>query len=825
MEHSKVPSECHSVILGSLTLGAFKSGKGVSPTEPKAGDKLYCVSMLPYPSGNLHVGHLRNYIINDVVCRYYKLHGLNTLMPMGWDAFGIPAENAAVEHSIPPSVWVRDNIARMKELMKRTSLSIDWKRELTTSHPSYYAWGQWLLLKLFRKGLAYKELSLVNWDPVDGTVLSNEQVIDGRGWRSGSYVRKRFIDSLFLRIRKYSEDLLCNLAYLNWPSSVKVMQRNWIDRKTSIEILLLCSSQHQFRISLLTSDASVVVEPAVLVGNLQHWLFKKLSSMNINLYQFLQSQSSSTNCESSARKYRSFGVGMTFCFMPTNIKVTAFASNFNPENELSFLSLKNKEAVLFLRTNGLLKRMRASHAPTSSRKPKSVGFLQHFLNFILRKFHSGRVSCSYGVRDWNISRQRLWGTPIPIVNCKTCGGSPVNWSELPVILSENYKVIEKRKGGSIGACNCSVCGALASRESETLDTFFDSSWYFYRYTNWNNRSFFSDQRTLYWLPVDLYVGGIEHSVLHLLYLRFIALAMADIGLLNFIEPIEKLFVQGPVVGEAFYKRTKEGQVVWVEPGEAKKPDNINHNKILSAGKCKMSKSKKNGYNPDTLISQFGSDTVRLFILSLSPPDQTLQWSTESINGIEKFVNKLLLLNCAKSSSFFCHQTNEAMTLINEILEKIEIAYKSMNYNKIFSSLINITKVVKDALNTKTCNSIIMKAFKKMVSASFPVLPNISSFLWRKNNYHTQHGLVWNQKNSMVSTKIYSSETNEIVLQINGKAKQKNKGVRYDSLMSLEFSCLTDIIMLLKFRLNTRIEQIWNATNYKNRVLNVNATGF
>ena len=823
MEHSRASFERHTMILGSLALRAFKSGRRPESSELKAGDKLYCVPMLPYPSGNLHVGHLRNYIISDVVCRYYRQQGFNTLMPMGWDAFGIPAENAALEHSVHPSAWVRNNVVQMKKLMERANLSIDWKRELTTSLPSYYTWTQWLLLKLLKKGLAYKQVALVNWDPVDETVLSDEQVIDGRGWRSGSYVLKRFIDTFFLKIREHAEDLLINLEDLSWPSNVKVMQRNWINRKAGMEISLLCSSQHQLRISLWTEDASVIARPIILVGNQHHWLIKKLSSVNLSLGQFIRSQDSATDCESFSLKYKSFSVGMKWHLVPTSIKIMVCASNFNAESDMLFASPMNKEGALFLRANGILKRTREPRTSSMMTKPKIVGSLQHFLNFILRKHSSGRARCSYGMRDWNISRQRFWGTPIPIVNCKRCSLTPVNCSELPVILSESDKVIKriKMKGGV--ACNCPICGALSRRENDTLDTFFDSSWYFYRYTNWNNKSFFSDQRTLYWLPVDLYVGGIEHSILHLLYLRFIALAITSIGFLSCIEPIRKLFVQGPVVGEAFYRRTHDGKVVWLEPESAKKLEGVNTSKIFSAGKCKMSKSKKNGYNPDHLISRYGSDAVRLFVLSLSPPNQTLQWSTDSINGVNKFVQKLLLFNNAQDLSFCYHQPTEIAASASEILEKIGIEYKTMSYNKIFSALINVVRIIKDALNDKVCGSLIIRTFRKLVSVSFPVLPNVSSFLWRKHNNHTKYGLLHNQSGTMMPASLSFPDRNEIVLQINGKVKQKNKEGRTGSLLERELCCLTDIIMIIKFRMNKKAEQIWDVTNYKNRVVSVRTT--
>jgi leucyl-tRNA synthetase len=605
-------------------------------TEDPDREKYYCLSMFPYPSGRLHMGHVRNYTIGDVISRYQRMQGKNVLQPMGWDAFGLPAENAAIQNKVPPAKWTRENIDYMRDQLKHLGFGYDWEREIATCDPEYYRWEQWFFTRLFEKGVAYKKTAVVNWDPVDNTVLANEQVIDGRGWRSGALVERREIPQWFLKITDYAEQLLNDLDTLDgWPEQVRTMQRNWIGRSEGIEMQFGIVGRDD-TLPIYTTRPDTVMGVTYVAVAVEHPLAIEAAASNAGLAAFLEEFRLSGISEAVLATQEKKGVdtGLKAIHPLSGAEVPVWAANFvlmeYGSGAVMSVPAHDQRDYEFAKQNGIA--IRQVIYPARDGQPADLdkeafvdkGLLKNSGEFDgltsgqafaaigdwLERAGKGRRQVNYRLRDWGVSRQRYWGCPIPIINCAACGAVPVPEADLPVTLPTDVTVDATgsplKKMAVFIETTCPECGGPAERETDTFDTFFESSWYFARHTCADKADGMLDERASYWLPVDQYVGGIEHAVLHLLYARFFNKLMRDEGLLTADEPFTHLLTQGMVL--------KDGS--------------------------KMSKSKGNTVDPQGLIDQYGADTVRLFTMFAAPPEQSLEWSESGVEGASRFLKRL-----------------------------------------------------------------------------------------------------------------------------------------------------------------------------------------
>ncbi|MCC7414089.1 MAG: leucine--tRNA ligase [Gammaproteobacteria bacterium] len=649
-------------------------------TEDPAREKFYCLSMFPYPSGRLHMGHVRNYTIGDVISRYQRMCGRNVLQPMGWDAFGLPAENAAIQNRVPPARWTYDNIAYMRGQLRRLGFAYAWERELATCRPEYYRWEQWLFTRLFRTGLAYKKLAEVNWDPVDQTVLANEQVIDGRGWRSGAPVERREIPQWFLKITDYADELLGDLDELTgWPDSVRTMQRNWIGRSDGVEVDFALDGRDD-ALRVYTTRPDTICGATFMAVAANHPLALEVARHDARVASFVEEcrhgSTSAVAVETTEKRGLPLGVE---AINPLNgARIPVWTANFvlmsygtgaimsvpaHDERDFEFARKYDLpiRPVIFPADGGDLDIGQGAHSEPgvlgNSGEYDGMTSAQAFdaIAAHLERRGLGRRTVNYRLRDWLVSRQRYWGCPVPIVHCDSCGSVPVPDEQLPVLLPEDLVV----KGGgsplaqleSFIATTCPACGAPARRETDTFDTFMESSWYFARFACPDQNAAMLDARADYWLPVDQYIGGIEHAILHLLYARLFQKLMRDAGLSKVSEPFTKLLTQGMVVAQTYYRDAGDGRRTWFAPAEVD-VERDDKGGIVSArlasdggalglgGVEKMSKSKNNGVDPQAMIERFGADTVRLYMMFTSPPDQMLEWNDAAVEGAARFLRRL-----------------------------------------------------------------------------------------------------------------------------------------------------------------------------------------
>ncbi len=665
----------------------WDSSEAFRATEDPSRPKYYCLSMFPYPSGKLHMGHVRNYTIGDVLARYYRMRGYNVLQPMGWDAFGMPAENAAIQNNVPPAKWTYANIEYMKGQLKRLGFAIDWSRELATCKPDYYRWEQWLFTRLYEKGLIYKKLGTVNWDPVDQTVLANEQVIDGRGWRSGAVIEKREIPMYYMKITAYADELLDALDDLpNWPEQVKTMQRNWIGRSEGVEISFpfdLSSVGHAGVLKVFTTRADTLMGATYVAVAAEHPLATQAAQNDPELAAFIEECKHGGVAEADLATMEKKG-------MPTSLRVVhPLTGEFMPVWVANYVLMGYGEGAVMavpahderdfafatkyrLPIKMVVRSTRDAYEDTTA--PWQDSYTEHgrlvnsgkydglhFQDAVdaiatdLEALGLGTKRTQYRLRDWGISRQRYWGCPIPMIHCEDCGDVPVPDEQLPVVLPENVEVTGRgsplAKMPEFYACSCPKCGKPARRETDTMDTFVESSWYFLRYACADNGQAMVDQRVNYWAPVDQYIGGIEHAILHLLYSRFFTRAMRDCGLVEVSEPFTNLLTQGMVVAETYYRDLGEGKKQWINPSEvAVERDekgrivgarlSADGQPVVIGGTEKMAKSKNNGVDPQALVDAYGADTARLFIIFASPPDQQLEWSDSGVEGAFRFLRRV-----------------------------------------------------------------------------------------------------------------------------------------------------------------------------------------
>ncbi|MFZ9392281.1 MAG: leucine--tRNA ligase, partial [Burkholderiaceae bacterium] len=661
------------------------------PRFPKG--KYYACSMLPYPSGKLHMGHVRNYTINDVMTRSLRMQGYNVLMPMGWDAFGLPAENAAMANKVAPAKWTYDNIAYMKQQMLAMGLAIDWSREVATCAPDYYKWNQWLFLKMRERGIAYLKTGTVNWDPVDQTVLANEQVVDGKGWRSGAVVEKREIPMYYLGITKYAEELLNDLNGLGWPERVKIMQENWIGKSTGVRFAF----PHQIKdtdgsligsgkMYVFTTRADTIMGVTFVAVAPEHPIAAIAAKSNPKLSAFIEECKAGGVAEAdiATREKEGLPTGLFVTHPLTQQQVPVWVGNYvlmtYGDGAVMGVPAHDERDFAFAKKYGLeIKQVIKSLAKASpdfsteawqewyadkesvvcvnSGKYDGLNY-EAAVNSVagdLERLSLGEKRIQFRLRDWGISRQRYWGTPIPIIHCKDCGEVPVPEKDLPVVLPED--LVPDGSGNPLNKderflkVECPKCGKPARRETDTMDTFIDSSWYYMRYCSPDQQGAMVDQRNDYWMPMDQYIGGIEHAVLHLLYARFWTKVMRDIGLVKFNEPFTNLLTQGMVLNETYYREDEAGRKTWFNPSEVDvefdDKGRPTHARLTSDGKPvlmggteKMAKSKNNGIDPQALIDRYGADTARLFTMFASPPEQTLEWSDSGVEGAFRFLKRL-----------------------------------------------------------------------------------------------------------------------------------------------------------------------------------------
>jgi len=606
-----------------------------SVAEDSKKPKYYCLSMFPYPSGKLHMGHVRNYTIGDVLSRFHRMLGFNVLQPMGWDAFGLPAENAALQNKSAPADWTYSNIDYMKHQLKKLGLAIDWKREIATCRPEYYKWEQWLFTQLFKKKLIYKKISTVNWDPIDQTVLANEQVIDGKGWRSGAVVEKKEIPQYFMKITEYADELLNDLDSLEgWPEQVKIMQKNWIGKSYGCEIEFDIKD-HADSVKIYTTRPDTLLGVTYLAIAAEHPLAYLIKKNNPAIEAFVNECTRGSVAEADLATAEKIGIdsGLRAIHPITQKEVPIWIANYvlmnygsgavmavpaHDERDFHFakkykLEIEQVIEPIDSKTINISEAAYTEHGRLINSGEFNGLEFQSAFDAIVKKLTSlnkGKKTTQFRLRDWGISRQRYWGCPIPIIKCHSCGEVPVPEKDLPVVLPENIVMngvgSSIRQAESFFKTTCPSCGKDAERETDTMDTFVESSWYFARYPSYDNQNAMVDERSNYWMPVDQYIGGIEHAILHLLYARFFNKLLRDLELIKHTEPFKNLLTQGMVL--------KNG--------------------------TKMSKSKGNTVDPQSLIDQFGADTARLFIMFAAPPEQNLEWSDSGVEGANRFLKRL-----------------------------------------------------------------------------------------------------------------------------------------------------------------------------------------
>ena len=749
--------------------------------EDLSREKYYCLSMLPYPSGDLHMGHVRNYTIGDVITRYQTMKGKNVLQPMGWDAFGLPAENAAIERQLPPAEWTRKNIKKMRKQFQQLGYAFDWRREFATCEPEYYRWEQWLFVQLHKKGLVYRKNSIVNWDPVDETVLANEQVIDGKGWRSGAPIERREIPQWFLRITHYADELLTGLDQLDgWPDQVKAMQRNWIGRSEGC-LIRFQLDRRKDPLEVFSTRPDTLMGASFLAIAPDHPIAIDRGNKNDDIAKFLKKCKKTKVAEADLATQEKLGIfsGLKAIHPLTGEKLPVWIANFvlmdygcgalmavpaHDERDHEFalkydLPIKpviapdNKKqtewdyhAAPFLEP-GVLIHSGKWDGMKSAKASKQI--LQQLITQ-----DAGEASVNYRLRDWGISRQRYWGTPIPIIYCNDCGDVPVPEADLPVRLPEDLIPTGEgsplKKASAFVKTKCPQCGKAAKRETDTMDTFVESSWYYARYTCNDQHKSMLDDRAKYWTPVDQYIGGIEHAVMHLLYARFMHKILRDLNLLNSPEPFNHLLTQGMVL--------KDG--------------------------VKMSKSKGNVVSPVALIKKYGADTVRLFIMFAAPPEQSLEWSDSGVEGANRFLHKLwtfayelqndiTVLNQKGAESIgeiSHHELQQQYKTLHDILAKANNDVEKLQFNTVVSACMKILNLLQtfDA-KIKQELLILHEGLSILIRLLSPITPHIAHQLWRDLAYGED---VLHASWPRVNTKAIQTSQVELVVQINGKLRAK-----------------------------------------------------
>ncbi|WP_179404827.1 leucine--tRNA ligase [Burkholderia guangdongensis] len=820
----------------------WRAADAYKTQEDSQKPKFYCVSMLPYPSGKLHMGHVRNYTINDVMYRYLRMNGYNTLMPMGWDAFGMPAENAAMANGVPPAQWTYDNIDYMKRQMQSMGLAIDWSREIATCKPDYYKWNQWLFLKMLEQGIAYKKTGTVNWDPVDQTVLANEQVIDGRGWRSGALVEKREIPMYYLRITQYADELLNDLDGLGWPERVKIMQQNWIGKSFGVNFgfpYKLDGEQKLLRVFTTRADTIMGVTFCAIAA--EHPLATRLAQDKPELLAFIDECKRGGVAEADVATMEKKGVptGFKVTHPLTNEPVEVWIGNYvlmsYGEGAVMGVPAHDERDFAFAKKYALpITQVIAAVGETYSTdawqewygdKERAVcvnsgkydglayGAAVDAIAADLKAGGFGDKQVTWRLRDWGISRQRYWGTPIPIIHCPSCGDVPVPEKDLPVVLPED--LVPDGSGNPLAKseaflnCACPTCGGAAKRETDTMDTFVDSSWYFSRYTAPDAETMV-DARTDYWMPMDQYIGGIEHAILHLLYSRFWTKVMRDLGLVKFGEPAKNLLTQGMVLNETFYREDASGKKTWYNPadvtvsfddkgrpvGATLKTDG---QPVVLGGIEKMSKSKNNGVDPQLLIDQYGADTARLFTMFAAPPEQQLEWSGAGVEGASRFLRRVWSFGHANRAALAERAGFDAAKLgdadkslrreIYGVLKQADFDYQRLQYNTVVSAAMKMLNALDGAKGATP--AVLRDAYGVLLRVLYPVVPHVTFELWKALGYADDFGTLLDAPWPKVDEAALEQAEIELVLQVNGKVRGAIKVAKDAGRDAIEAAALAD----------------------------------
>ncbi len=787
-------------------------------TEDPEREKFYCLSMFPYPSGKLHMGHVRNYTIGDVIARYQRMRGKNVLQPMGWDAFGLPAENAAMKNRVPPARWTYANIDYMKAQLKRLGFGYDWERELATCRPEYYRWEQWLFTELYRKGLVYRKHSVVNWDPVDQTVLANEQVIDGRGWRSGALVERREIPQWFLKITAYAEELLAELDRLEgWPEQVRTMQRNWIGRSEGVQMDFPIEGSAEV-LTIYTTRPDTLMGVTYMAVAAEHPLAKRAAETRPELGAFIEEcrRGGTSEADLETMEKRGMPLGIRALHPVSGEPIPIFAANFvlmgYGTGAVMAVPGHDQRDWEFAERYGIPKRqvIFPAEGPNPGIEQTAYverGVLRHSGPFdglssaqafdaiatYLAERGKGQKSVNFRLRDWGISRQRYWGAPIPVVHCQRCGTLPVPLAQLPVVLPEDVVFDERTRNPlkddpAWARTHCPECGGEARRETDTFDTFVESSWYYARYAC-PDAEIMLDGRADYWLPVDHYIGGIEHAILHLLYARFYHKLLRDVGLVASDEPFTRLLTQGMVVADTYFREDPDGQRHWYNPAEVA-VERDERGRPLRATLCsdggavgigaveKMSKSKNNGVDPQALVERFGADTVRLYTLFTAPPEQSLEWSDEGVEGAHRFLRRLW--NLARTR-FEAAQTPDGVPAelgdaarsarreIHETLRKALFDYERQQFNTVVSACMTLVNTLNRLGTAADEGAVLREGLGILLRLLAPIAPHLSHHLWRELGYGEdilQAG--W----PAVDPAALRQETVAYVVQVNGKVRGK-----------------------------------------------------
>ncbi|VVD80079.1 leucine--tRNA ligase [Pandoraea cepalis] len=790
-------------------------------TERADKQKFYCVSMLPYPSGKLHMGHVRNYTINDVMYRQMRMRGYNVLMPMGWDAFGMPAENAAMANGVPPAKWTYDNIAYMKKQMQAMGLAIDWSREVATCKPDYYRWNQWLFLKMLEKGVVYLKTGTVNWDPIDQTVLANEQVIDGRGWRSGALIEKREIPMYYMRITEYADELLGDLDDLGWPERVKVMQQNWIGKSFGVNFGFPYELDGERKLlRVFTTRADTIMGVTFCAIAAEHPLATRLAAERPDLQAFIAEckQGGVAEADIATMEKKGMPTGFFVTHPLTGDKVEVWIGNYvlmgYGEGAVMGVPAHDERDFAFARKYDLpIKQVVAVAGETYSTQAwqawygdKENGTLVNSgkydgLAFAaavdaiaadLKAQGAGDKQVTFRLRDWGISRQRYWGTPIPIIHCASCGAVPVPEKDLPVVLPED--LVPDGTGNPLAKseaflkCDCPKCGKPARRETDTMDTFVDSSWYFSRYAC-PDADTMVDARTDYWMPMDQYIGGIEHAILHLLYSRFWTKVMRDLGLVSFKEPAQNLLTQGMVLNETYYREDAAGKKTWFNPLDVQVQFDDKGRPVSATSKAdgadvtlggieKMSKSKNNGVDPQSLIDQHGADTARLFVMFAAPPEQQLEWSGAGVEGASRFLRRLwgfgqsqaALLRQADAAIDTANPAAKALRLeIHGVLKQANYDYQRVQYNTVVSAAMKMLNAIESDKGAAGAGAV-RECYGILLRVLYPVVPHVTHGLWVELGYAAQQGDLLDAPWPEVDAAALVQDEIELVLQVAGKVR-------------------------------------------------------
>ena len=823
-------------------------------TEDTSKKKFYACSMLPYPSGKLHMGHVRNYTINDMLTRQLRMNGYNVLMPMGWDAFGLPAENAALKNGVPPAKWTYENIAYMKKQMQAMGLAIDWSREVATCDPEYYKWNQWLFLKMLEKGIAYRKTQVVNWDPVDQTVLANEQVIDGKGWRTGATVEKREIPGYYLKITDYAEELLDFVTgdkLPGWPERVKLMQENWIGKSEGVRFAFT----HEIagddgaligdgKMYVFTTRADTIMGVTFCAVAPEHPLAAHAAKTNPTLKAFIEECKSggTTEAELATQEKKGVPTGLFVAHPLTGLPVEVWVGNYvligygdgavmgvpaHDERDFAFALKYGIEIKQVVLVDGehfdyhqwhdwYADKQRGVTINSDNFSGLSYKDAVAAVAHALAQKGLGELKTTWRLRDWGVSRQRYWGTPIPIIHCDEHGAVPVPEKDLPVVLPADCvpdgsgNPLHKHEGFHAGV-TCPVCGKAARRETDTMDTFVDSSWYFMRYCDPKNADAMVAEGADYWMPMDQYIGGIEHAILHLLYARFWTKVMRDLGLVKVDEPFTKLLTQGMVLNHIYSRRTAKGGKDYFWPhdvehvldeggkiiGAKLKNEATSGDGLLPVGTPidyegvgTMSKSKNNGVDPQDLIERYGADTARLYTMFTAPPEATLEWNDAAVEGSYRFLRrvwnfgvKLSAMDMGAATASVASASSlkdvefgkEAKTLrleIHTVLKQVDYDYQRMQYNTVVSGAMKMINALEDfkALECAGAQVALIEGFGILLRCLYPATPHVAHSLWSQLGYAGHLGDLLDAPWPQVDPDALVQDEIELMLQVNGKLR-------------------------------------------------------